>query len=112
MSRTAPSHRSSPSCTSTAKSTTAPVDSGASRRRIDESTVMTHSSAEIPRTRVRFATFEPMMLPTAMSSFPCVEAIPDTTISGALVPNPTTTAPMMTGGTLSAADRRAAPVTN
>ena len=66
----------------------------------------------MPSTSVRLATFEPMMLPTAMSSLPCVEAMPDTTISGALVPKPTTTAPMITGGTFSAADRRAAPATN
>ncbi len=70
------------------------------------------TSAAAPSTSERFAMFEPMMLPTAMSSWPWPAARPDTTISGAEVPKPITTAPMTTGDSRSDAATRTAPTTN
>ena len=58
------------------------------------------------------ATLEPMMLPTPMSRRPSAAATPDTSISGALVPKPTTIAPTTIGAMRSTTARRAAPRTN
>ena len=52
------------------------------------------------------------MLPTPMSRRPLAAATPDTSISGALVPKPTTMAPTTMGAIRSTTASRAAPRTN
>ena len=96
-SRMIPSNKCSPSCTSKANKPTAPTEIMSSRfnkaRRIGTGA----KRAAAPRTSVTFATFEPMILPMPRSLSPLAAAIPETAISGALVPKPTITAPIMTG---------------
>ncbi len=65
-----------------------------------------------PRTRVRFAVFEPTTLPSAMSTSPRPAARPETSISGAEVPRPMTSAPMRIGDNPRAAETWAADTTN
>ena len=68
--------------------------------------------AATPSTSVRLARLDPMMLPTPRSMLPRAAATPDTSSSGALVPNPTSTAPTTTGETRKSDATRAAPMTN
>ena len=70
---------------------------GTSRRNVDELTGITLTAAAAASTSEMLATLEPMMLPTPMSRSPWAAAMPDTTISGAEVPNPISTAPITTG---------------
>ena len=91
-SRIIPSSKCSPPCTSSANRPTAPTEIISSRlsraRRIG--TGATKEAA--PKTSVTFATFEPMTLPMPRSLSPLAAAMPETAISGALVPKPTITA--------------------
>jgi hypothetical protein len=57
------------------------------------------------------ATLEPTTLPMANSVLPCPAARPETSSSGALVPNPMTATPMKTGETRSLVASRAEPTT-
>ncbi len=86
--------------TSRANTITDATEIGTSRRSVAESTGIVRTTAAAASTSEILATFEPMMLPTPMSRSPWPAAIPDTTISGADVPNPMSTAPMTTGETL------------
>jgi hypothetical protein len=101
-----------PPWTTTANTSVAPSAIGASRFSTVDRTTIGVTSAAIPSTSVRLATLEPMMLPTPMSNEPWAPASPDTSISGADVPNPMTTAPMRIGDRRSAFATRAAPTTN
>ena len=95
-----------------ANSTIAPSESGASRRTDARVAGIVAMIAATPSTSVRLARLEPMMLPTPRSMLPRAAATPDTSSSGALVPNPTSTAPTTTGETRNTDATRAAPMTN
>jgi hypothetical protein len=110
--RIAPSTTLTPFWTRIANAITDSSDSGASRLSTVEWTMIGVARAAMPSTSVRFATFEPTMLPMAMSSEPCEAARAETSSSGALVPKPITTAPITTVDSRRTVARRAAPTTN
>ncbi len=107
-----PSTRVNPSWTVTANRTVAAITIGASRRTTFDCTTIGHSREPIPRIRVRLARFEPTTLPTATSGSSPMAASTETSISGALVPKPTTTTPTTNGATFRINATRAAPMTN
>jgi hypothetical protein len=83
-----------------------------SRRMVRSRDTTGATSAADPRTSVRFAVLDPTTLPSAISISPRPAARPDTSISGADVPRPMTSAPMRMGDNPRAADTCAAATTN
>ena len=73
---------------------------------------MRATSAVMARTRPTLAMLEPSALPTAISPAPEREALSETRISGAEVPNDTTVKPIIIGVTPRLRAKAAAPATN
>ena len=111
-SRTRPSNRVKSPWINPANTMTDATDIGTSRRNIAGFTGTAANSVAQPSTNEMLATLEPITLPTPMSRFPSAAAIPDTTISGALVPKPTITDPTITGAIRITTAKRTAPFTN